>query len=242
MCSDVRSSDPLNAPQMTDVDPNKCGEAMSCPENHHPLRQGGGQLSVWILKITEGKVTSIYGSAGSGKTNLCLWILSSVPAPSLYISTEGSLPTSLLDRYSLTTKDFYFVEALSLEDLATQIIGMFLNGELSKYRNICVDSVNAHYRYEVMERRDASKLFNAALAILSYVASRYGTRVLLTAQVREEEGEIVPSGYEILEFWSDLVLEVKRSEVYRVISVIKPIDLKERKLVFSIDEQGVIFE
>lgn len=194
------------------------------------------------MEATDGKVTSIYGSAGSGKTNLCLWILSSVPAPSLYISTEGSIPASLLDRYSLTTKDFYLTESLSLEDLATQIVDMFLSGELLKYKNICVDSINAHYRYEVMERPNANKLLNITLAILSYVASRHGSRVLLTAQVREEEGEVVPSGYEVLEFWSDLVLEVRKSGIRRVVSMIKPTDLRGRKAEFSISEWGIVFE
>jgi IS605 OrfB family transposase len=36
---------PLNAPQMTDVAPNRCGEPMSRPEgNPRPLGRGGGQI------------------------------------------------------------------------------------------------------------------------------------------------------------------------------------------------------
>lgn len=165
-----------------------------------------------------------------------------MPAPNLYISTEGSIPTSLLDRYSLTTKDFHFTESLSLEDLATRVVDMFLGGELSKYKNICIDSINAHYRYEVVERPDANKLLNTTLAILSYVSDRYGSRVLLTAQVREEEREVIPSGYEVLEFWSDLILEVRKSGIRRVVSAIKPAELRGRRVEFSISERGIVFE
>lgn len=195
-----------------------------------------------MIEITEGKVILIYGSAGSGKTNLCLWILSKSPGPSLYISTEGTIPVMLLDRYSLTSKEFYFEEAFSLEDLSVQLVSMFLDGSLRTFRNICVDSINSHYRYESIERPEANKLLNASLAVLSHQANAFGTRVLLTAQVREEEGELVPSGFEILNFWSDIVAIVRRSEDRREIELVKPEGLKGRKIGFKIGGQGVRFE
>lgn len=194
------------------------------------------------MEISEGRVVLIFGSAGSGKTNLCLWIMSRSFEPSLYVSTEGSIPVALLDRYSLTTKDFYFEEVFSLEDLSVQLTSMYVDDYLRKFKNICIDSVNAHYRYEAIERSEANKLLNTSLAILSHAASRFRARILLTAQVREEEGELIPSGYDILQFWSDVIIEARKSGDVREIELVKPVELRSHKLKFKISDRGVEFE
>lgn len=191
--------------------------------------------------MTYGKVTLIYGGAGSGKTNLCLWVMSRSSEPSLYLSTEGPLPTELLERYSLLGKQFYFKELFGLEDMSIQLVNMFLSSLLGTFKNICVDSINAHYRYEVMERVDANKLLNTALSILSHASTRLGLRVLLVAQVREEEGEIVPSGYEILDFWSDIIIAVSKDGSKRIAEVIKPREIKGLRVEFSISNRGIEF-
>lgn len=118
---------------------------------------------------------------------------------------------------------------------------MFAEGSLGGYRSVCVDSVNAHYRYEVAWRQDASKLLNTLLAVLSHAASRFGSRILLTAQVREEEGEQVPSGYEVLSFWSDVILRVRRVGDAREVELVKPGELRGLRLTFRIGERGVEF-
>ncbi|MCX8184515.1 MAG: hypothetical protein RMI56_06545 [Sulfolobales archaeon] len=184
----------------------------------------------------------LYGSAGVGKTNLCLWIVSKSSKPSLYLSTEGSIPIPLLERYSLCSREFYFREIFSLEDLSILLIEMFLDYSLSKFKNVCIDSINTHYRYEVVERPIANKLLNTSLAILSYTASSFGSRILLTAQVREEEGEVVPSGYEILDFWSDIIVEIKKKGNDREIEVVKPSEFRNRRIKFSITDRGIEFE
>jgi len=202
----------------------------------------GCYLSDWLTSVAEGKITLMYGNAGSGKTNICLWMLSRSSGPSLYISTEGTIPVVLLDRYSLYGKELYFKEVFSLEDLPIQLVNMYVDGLLKEFRNICVDSINAHYRYEAIERHEANRLLNTSLAVLSHVASQFRTKVLLVAQVREEEGEVIPSGFEILSFWSDIVIEVKRSEDVRELTMVKPEEYKGRKIRFKITERGIEFE
>jgi RecA/RadA recombinase len=198
---------------------------------------------VWVLEELVGKVTLIYGVAGSGKTNLCFWTLSRGPGTGLYISTEGPVPLDLLSRYGLVWRDRLFVkEVFSVEDLTVELLEMYVNSSLSRFRGICIDSVNAHYRYEATWRADAGRLLNTALAILSQVASSRGSYVILTAQVREEEGEEVPSGYEILEFWSDTVVKITKSGSKRIIEWLKPSSLKGRKAVFTISDRGLEFE
>ena len=162
--------------------------------------------------------------------------------PGLYLSTEGTIPSELLERYSLLDKQFYFRELFSLEDMSIQLAEMYLSGSLGSFGSVCVDSVNAHYRYEVVERADANKLLNASLSILSHASARFGTRVLLVAQVREEEGEVVPSGYEILDFWSDVVMEVRKDGPRRVVELVKPSEFKGLRLEFRIDERGIKFD
>ncbi|MEM1651297.1 MAG: hypothetical protein QW780_02905 [Sulfolobales archaeon] len=187
-------------------------------------------------------MTLMYGSAGSGKTNICLWMLSRSDGLSLYISTEGSIPVALLERYSPYGRELYFKEVFSLEDLSIQLVDMYVDGLLRGFKNICVDSINAHYRYEVIERREANRLLNTSLAVLSHVASQFRTRVLLVAQVREEEGEVIPSGFEILSFWSDVVTELKRSGDRRELTIVKPEEFRDRKIRFKITERGIEFE
>jgi RecA/RadA recombinase len=198
---------------------------------------------VWTLEELVGRVTLIYGVAGSGKTNLCLWTISRGSGVGLYISTEGPVPLELLSRYGLTEGERLFVkEVFSVEDLVVELLDMYVSGLLNKFSGICVDSVNAHYRYETAWRTDAGRLLNTALALLSQLASLRGSYVLLTAQVREEEGEEVPSGYEMLEFWSDTIVKITRSGSRRVIEWLKPNSHRGRRTVFTIGEKGVEFE
>ena len=198
---------------------------------------------MWVLEELVGKVTLIYGVAGSGKTNICFWTLSRGPGIGLYISTEGPVPLELLSRYGLVWEDRLFVkEVFSVEDLTLELLEMYVNNYLSRFRGICVDSVNAHYRYEAVWRADAGRLLNTALAILSQVASSRGSYVILTAQVREEEGEEVPSGYEILEFWSDAVVRITKSGSKRIMEWLKPNSLKGRRYTFTVSGRGLEFE
>jgi RecA/RadA recombinase len=198
---------------------------------------------VWTLEELVGRVTLIYGVAGSGKTNLCLWTMSRGPGVGLYISTEGAVPLDLLSRYGLTEGERLFVkEVFSVEDLAVELLDMYVCGLLNRFSGVCVDSINAHYRYEATWRTDAGRLMNTALALLSQLASLYGSYVLLTAQVREEEGEELPSGYELLEFWSDAIVRITRSGSRRIIEWLKPDSYRGRRAVFTIGERGVEFE
>jgi len=199
----------------------------------------------YIITHCKGKTVLIFGEAGTGKTNLVLYILSKLTLtyPRLkyfYISTEGSMFKHLINRYGLDkSRNTLFTEVVNSEHLLNVLLNIFMKyGE--DIGTVVVDSINNFYRNEVLYDKKANVILNTSLSILAHISSVSDSCVLLTAQVRQRlSDELDVSGAQILMFWADIVIRLSREGKYRVAEVIWPEELRGLKSLFMISYEGV---
>jgi len=202
-------------------------------------------LVTFVISYGRGKTTLLYGEAGSGKTNLALYILSIIAKklPShmhFFISSEGSLFKHLIDRYKLGNLDnVLFSEVINGEHLLSTIIDIALNYK-GKLGSIIIDSVNNFYRDEVLYHKDANLILNTIMSLITSLASSTRSYSIVTAQVRQKpEGGVEISGSQILMFWSDIVMKLSKEDEFKVLEVIHPNLFRGAKMKFVIGSGGV---
>jgi len=201
----------------------------------------------YIITQCRGKIVLIYGEAGTGKTNLVLYILSeiSLANPKLkhfYISTEGSTFKHLISRYGLDrVRNAFFTEAVNSEHLLNILLGIFLKyGE--SIGAVIIDSINNFYRDEALYNKKANIILNTSLSMLAYTSLMSNSYVLLTAQVRRKpDGELDISGGQILMFWADVLIKLSKENNHRIAEVMLPKELRGLKNSFMISYEGVKF-
>jgi len=160
-----------------------------------------------ILIFRKPSMWVLYGPAASGKTNLALYLLKLNPIHALYISTEGSVYMERVMQIAPLNATVNFINVLTLEEQFLNLVkALTLAWDL-----IIVDSINAFFRAEIMEKKYSVIAFNTMLASLRKISER-GTYVLLTAQVRAGEEEEEPSGLKYLRFWCNGLLKLERAK------------------------------
>ena len=193
------------------------------------------------LIYREGLLVLFYGEAGSGKTRLLLTLarkLSQRNTRVLFISTEGYLYSAIVSKNPLLYKNVYFTNISDLDSQLGFVLMLYSIIDLFKY--IIFDSINSLYRLEAYEEGSLEK-FSLMLAVLKYLAHKNKVTVYSSAQVRarEDEGEPLASGMPILEYWHDIILEIKREGNERLINVVKPRGYNEKPYKFIISAEGV---
>lgn len=197
-------------------------------------------------------VTTIYGPAGSGKTLFC--ILASIEAVKegkkvIYIDTEGGFSFERIkqidDDYDLLLKHIIFLKPTNFEeqkdvfeklrDLATKDIGL-----------IIVDSISMLYRIELGKGEavyNTNKELGLQISYLSEIARKKNIPVLLTNQVYadfEVKNKVKMVGGDLLKYGSKCLIELKKENDKRIISLIKHRSIKEGKeIMFEIVNKGV---
>lgn len=208
-------------------------------------------------------ITTIYGPAGSGKTNLCMIAASSQAKKGnkiLYIDTEGGFSLDrfkqLDENYKENIQNIILLKPTSFQEQ----IKVFetLDKELKKSRVtlIIVDGMTMLYRLELAESRDIEKIreTNKELAsqmrILAEISRMKNIPVVITNQVYKEflckddlEKGITPEikmvGGDILKYWSKCLIELKLDKGKRKIILKKHRSLPEKELSFVIANQGI---
>ena len=152
----------------------------------------------------------IYGEPGSGKTNL----VSKITRESLargsrvvYICTEGSVNIEPLIRDpNVLDKDLLIVFPKSLSELLLSVLEIFsLDQEI-----IVIDSINHLYRIEGGYSHRSNEIFTSIVSLLHYLSRNEKRFVFATAQVRETEEGLEPSGIAFLEFYKPYKIRVSK--------------------------------
>ncbi len=200
----------------------------------------------------KGIVTTIYGPAGSGKTNICLLALIRLTGSGrkiLYIDTESSFSVERLQqitKYSNKVLDsMLFFRPSSFEEqhnileklprLLTKDVGM-----------VIVDTISMLYRLELGQKSDIRKI-NAALAkqiaILIWAARTYDIPIIVTNQVYSdfnEKEKVKMVGGDILKNGSRCLIELQSlAGGKRLAHLRKHRSLPERATYFYITEKGI---
>ncbi len=222
----------------------------------HFLSSGSKALDALCNGIEKDVITTIYGPAGSGKTNFC--ILASVDFVKngktvVYIDTDGSFSVERLRQVaqsrSSTAKDilehmvFYkpvnFGEQKvvfdKLKSVVSENVGL-----------IVVDSIAMLYRLEMGKNSEdvysINKELGKQLSFLSEIARKKHIPILITNQVYssfEEKDKVNMVGGDILRYSSKCLIELKSYKSLRKAILIRHRSFPMNKeILFKITEAG----
>ncbi|MEZ0289707.1 MAG: hypothetical protein ABWJ42_01270 [Sulfolobales archaeon] len=169
----------------------------------------GNQELDEILK-EKGNFILVYGEPGSGKTNLIIKIVResvSRGVTSLYISTEGSLNIERLLEVAQGFEDRIFISTpgnlseLLLSVLRSLSLGVGL---------VAIDSINYFYRIESGSSYRSNEMFLSLLGLIKYISETRDTYFIASAQVREINRFIEPSGIDVISFFKPYMLQCRK--------------------------------
>lgn len=209
--------------------------------------------------IAKGRITGIYGPAGSGKTLSCMLALLSkdlVHKKIIYIDTESGFYVDRLKQLSPESKDvlkriiFFFPK--SFEELMK--ISLNIERIVSKDTGlIVVDTISSFYRLEIARKHDQrtlNKEFVSITGVFSQLAKKYDIPVVFTSQVyadMKNKGKVIPIGSFILKNRCKFLIELEKLDNnLRRAKVIRDINnelleesQKEKEMVFMIINEGI---
>ncbi len=180
----------------------------------------------------------VYGEAGSGKTNLALYVSalnSALNKRILYINTEGwSIKARIVRLFRYWNMNR--IEFVDLNNFRQQTLFLLrlLPRIIYKYDIVIIDTINNLYRIE--ENLDAAtRALSTQMAVLYTLSLKLSRNIIVLGQVKaEDEGEEV-SGSTYIRFWSTVVARLERGSPRKMI-IEKPI---EKKFFFEITERGI---
>jgi DNA repair protein RadB len=200
-------------------------------------------------------ITTIYGPAGAGKTNLAL--LAAITAARagkkvIYVDTEGGFSVTRLEQ--LAAKDsrkvlerIIFLKPTTFEQQARAIEQLRELAASPKIGLIIVDTIGMLYRLERRFGDESSHDFNRELGLqlelLNEISRTKEIPVLLVNQVYSsfDTGQVAMVGGDILKYTSKCLLELQNLQNGRRRAVLRkhrslPSD---RELLFEIAQEGL---
>ena len=183
----------------------------------------------------------VYGEAATGKTSLLLHIVKTISMnglDALFISTEGSLYQARVSLEPENYSNVLFTEIYGLDELLEYVL--LYVPLLHKIRYIVIDSINALYRLSSWEEGSIEK-FGLINALLKEFVNKRNGLLFASAQVRavDDSSEVVASGMSILEYWFDIIIQLRRENGKRVLKIIKPRGYERELIEFKITSKGI---
>ncbi|MFW5852825.1 MAG: DNA repair and recombination protein RadB [Nanoarchaeota archaeon] len=222
----------------------------------HFISSGSNVLDNLCEGIEKDVITTIYGPAGSGKTNFC--ILTAVETVRndkkvIYIDTDGSFSVERLRQISAAIgkkteeimqhmvfyKPVNFQEQKLVFDKLRTIIS-------DKVGLIVVDSIAMLYRLEIGKNSEEvyniNKELGKQLSLLSEIARKKNIPILITNQVYssfEEKEKVNMVGGDILRYSSKCLIELKSFKNSRKAMLIRHRSFpRDKEIIFKITESG----
>jgi DNA repair protein RadB len=242
---------------------------MEKTDNRNKISAGNFDLNKWLFGgYDRDIITTIYGPAGCGKTNLCIIAAASAARHGgkvIFIDTEGGFS---VERFRQVCKDseeskralenVLILKPTNFEE-QWDAFGKLLKEIKSKTEIalIVVDGMTMLYRLLLAESKEnKSKVdeINSRLArqmrMLAEIARKQGIPVLATNQVYYEflSEEELKSGKEknafmvggdIMKYWSKCIIELKNARGKRTAVLRKHRSLPEKELDFEIVNEGI---
>jgi len=213
-------------------------------------------------------ITTIYGPAGSGKTNFCLLVSVSQAKKGnkvIFIDTEGGFSVERVkqivgENFEEILKNIILIKPVNFEEQKKAF--SFLLKEIKtkgKIGLIVVDGMTMLYRLELGEaiqegEKEKIKNINRELAkqlrILAEIARNKNIPVIATNQVYSEflseeefkagkKAGVRMVGGDILKYWSKCIIELKIEGKRRKAILKKHRSLPEKTLNFEITNKGI---
>ncbi len=180
-------------------------------------------------------VSLIYGEAETGKTSLAIQCAVNCARrgyKTLFIDTDGTLSSERLSQ--IAEYDYEKISPLIIimrpttfqEQLRT--IDHLENIITRKFGLIIVDTITSLYRVELNNPKEAfasNRELNRQLAVLTQTAKTRKVAVIIISQVRSvllrEKIEMEPVATRVLNYWSEVVLDMKQTGQTRIIKVLR---------------------
>lgn len=222
----------------------------------HFISSGSPVLDELCNGIEKDVITTIYGPAGSGKTNFCILLAVDVIDKGkkvLYIDTDGSFSTERLrqitDARNMDLKSildnliFYkpvnFQEQKNvfdkLKDVSTDTLGL-----------VIVDSIAMLYRLELGKNSEEiygiNRELGRQLSFLSEISRKKKIPIMITNQVYssfEEKDKVNMVGGDILRYSSKCLVEIKPYKNARKARLVRHRSLpQDSEVSFKITQSG----
>jgi DNA repair protein RadB len=198
-------------------------------------------------------VTTVFGPAGSGKTNLC--IVSAVETVKqgkkvIYIDSEGGFSVERIKQltpdYKETLDNIFFLKPITFDEQKASF-EQLKNLVNDKIGLIVIDSIVMLYRLEIAKTDDVYNLnrqLGQQLGFLTEIARRQNVPVLVTNQVYadfDNKEKVNMVGGDILKYGSKCIIELQKGHK----SLRKAILRKHRHLaegneaLFIIENEGL---
>lgn len=180
-------------------------------------------------------VSLVYGEAETGKTSLavqCAVNCARRGIKSLFIDTDGTFSYERLSQ--IAEYDYEKISPLMIIMRPTtfqeqsRAIDQLEKVITNKFGLIIVDTVTSLYRVELDDPKEtyaANRELNRQLAVLTQIVKTCGVAALIISQVRSvplgETIEMKPVATRVLNYWSEVVLDMKQTGQTRVIKVLR---------------------
>lgn len=233
------------------------------------ISAGSFDLNKWLFGGYEKDIiTTIYGPAGSGKTNFCVLVTGSQAKKGnkvIFIDTEGGFS---VDRLKQITKEnckealenIFLLKPTNFQEQKESFSKLLIKMKgREKISLIIVDGITMLYRLELAEaiktkNEESIKQINSELAkqlrILAEIARKRNIPVIITNQVYSEflteqelkagkKKEVCMVGGDLLKYWSKCLIELQNDKGKRKALLKKHRSLKEKELSFYITNEGI---
>jgi len=200
-------------------------------------------------------ITTIYGPAGSGKTNLAM--LCSVTRARkgkkvIYVDTENSFSVERLKQiapdYKSILENMVFLKPVSFDE-QKKSFEKLRNLVNDKIGLIVIDTIAMLYRIELGQNQEEVYEINSALgkqiAYLAEIARCKNIPVLITNQVYsnfDEKGKVNIVGGDILKYGSKCLIELQITPQHNRRAILKKHRSipEDKSIYFKIVERGII--
>ncbi len=198
-------------------------------------------------------VSVIYGSSGTGKTNLCLLAAVSQAKKGnkvIYIDTEGGFSVERIKQLSpeapeKVLKNILLLKPTNFQEqkesfktllyyLKNEISLIIVDGMTILYR---IDFAEAKGEYEKMQKINTQLV--SQIKTLAEIARKREIPVIITNQTYNWENESKMVGGDILKYWAKCHIELSNNAGKRTANLIKHRSLPEKTLAFQITNEGI---
>jgi DNA repair protein RadB len=174
-----------------------------------------------------GDLSLIYGDASSGKTTLCISVVSNHLEVNdwskvYYIDSDGKLSHTRLTQVMNNRKDLERLIVWTPENFQEQariiesLQNLVLNGDIATI----IDSISGKYRLEAGAPDKtfiANKALNRQLGFLSEFAKSKSSAVIVTGQVHSvldpDPSKIEPVAQRLLRYWADVIVKLESTSI-----------------------------
>lgn len=223
------------------------------------LSAGSYDLNKWLHGGYESDViTTLYGSAGSGKTNFCLCATVSQAKKGnkvIYIDTEGGFSSERVkqlvngENFKEVLKNILVLKPTNFKEQkeAFDQLLIYLKEQVSL---IIVDGMTMLYRLDFADAKSngngdisgvqkVNSELTRQMRLLAEIARKRHMPIIVTNQVYNWDAESRMVGGDILKYWSKCLLELVNDRGRRTAYLRKHRSLGEKSLTFQIYDQGI---